>query len=621
MTQKTTIESGDTVAVGSPASTPCLIVCSSLLAVGAVVALDPGADFGAQLGSGLAADVGLFISRTTSSRLLAAVAAATWSAPPSIAHKDATGGNSPTGPTVTVALAAGVPGCLDDHTIVVTPTSATTATIAYDGATVAESITIPAELPAVLRGKVDLSGLTLSTLATKHLDFTSPASLVVTWTTPTSIQDIADQFNAQAIAAPVALRARIAQTITAKYLEVYSTAGGSSVTATIDATASDADTVLGFNATSPANLTTPGAPATYSLPRSGLVLTFPATGPYVAKETYTLPCVGPRSSLAAKVAAAAAARAQYNTNAFGFISTVEPIDTAANVVATVDAFETLRAQWLADPIAPRDIYFAVGGTWHTASAVRATNEANITAADTATLAAFATEAPNPNSVVEGDVYIQGAATLAIGSFRRSAAIPWVVKRAAAPRLAATVAEDSIPEVVLVGPDGLTYARDQNTATIHLDQLDGPGFFVLRTMADGRTVKFALGATRAGKTNRLRHDGDFAVACEAARLAQGFTELWEGQRPETNKTTGMIAEHERASRRDAVLEVMTEFFRPTQGLVNASDEPTVTVLDPPSGKFTDTGITPVKVSWVTLGTITEVDIIIAATGTSRATTIA
>lgn len=619
MSQSTSIQSGDTVAIGSPAQRPCLVIPSPLssLAVGTILACDPGDNLVTKVGGGLGAESIAYMHRRTQGRVIAAIATGTWSPAPSVTHKDRTGGNSPTGPSISLALDASAPGCLDDHQLLITPIDNATngvarANLSYDGASIAETITIPPEGPAVLTGTVDLAAASypLSGLNGKHLDFTAPASKVITWASaPTSAQDVVDAFNTLAAAAPLAARARLAQgtgTDLGKiFFELYSTSAGAGVTMTLDLTASDADTVLGLSTSS-----TTGTAATYPLPRAGLVATFTA-GNYVAGETYVATCRGPRCSNAAIVAAATAATAKLADFPFGFIVYPAPLDTAGNAAALLAGLEALRTSWLS-AAAPADIYFGIGAPWHTPSSSATTNESNIATADQALLTGFANAAANPNSVVNGEGYVAGS--LVLGNIRRSAVLAWAAKRAAAPRLAATVAEGTVGEWTMVAADGATYARNENTATVKLAGLDGPGFFVLKLLPDGRTPKFDLGATRAGSLSRLRHDGDVAVVHEVARLTQAATLGWEGERPEIDLDTGMMVDHEKNTRQSIVFDALQPTLRPDQGLPNCSDFG-VFVLDPPSGRFVDNGETPVKVSVGVLGTITDVIITVAATGTT------
>jgi hypothetical protein len=735
----TRILSADSIAPASPAAIPCLLIASHVLAAGDVVALAPGDDLSTVLGRGLAADAIGYLFRDGVPAALAACAAdsssvGVWSPAPSVVRS---GGTS--GPAISCALDASAPGCLDDMPIKVTivaggANGTGVAALAYDGATVAETLLVPEEHPAVLRGAIDIThgadmeGLQLDmaapavapaampagsvaassaglhvalasaalpvTLATsdllapglaelasrpRRLKFTTsgatpadaPANVAITGTlsgavvtetlslsqtanTVTSVHEydgittlaypagqgiaatvavgyssryadaaeIISAINALLVAASAAARARVAEVGVAQYLEIVSTAVGASASVQPTDSADDFCVALGLPALAS------GAAATYTLPAAGLVLTFPA-GTYVAGEAYSIPCTGPRVTTAGAVAAAVAAHDQYADHPFGFGVVAQPANSASNAAALLAALDALRVTWLADPAAPRDIPFAIGAPWHTASAVKSTNAAAIAAADRALVAAFATAIASPCSVVAGDVYIPGDPTLALGTFRRSAALAWALKRAlpGAPalggqgdRLAATVAEGFVAGASLTGPDGLTRARDENTATVKLGKLDGPGFFALALASDGKTVRFALGATRAGRTSRLRHDGDVAVCYETARQIQEIVEVWIGQRPVIDQATKNLADHERSTRAASVDAHLRPFLRPEPprtGLPNVSDF-IVAIEDPPGGAtYVDSGITPVKATLGVLGTVTDVRITVGATGTTIA----
>lgn len=724
----TKIISGDAVAVGSPAQVPCLLACSSVAAPGKCFAFDPGDNPVPTLGAGLVSDALLYLLRRSAQRVVVAIAAATWTAAPSVAHLSATGGSG-TGPVVTVALGAGQPGCLDDMPALTLriatggPLGTAQGSIAYDGGSGVEDFTLPVEGPAVLRGTMDISlgasisgqtllwsapavetvtfstgslvaapaGLkaataTVASIVTlgpsdllvaglaalaahpRRLTFLTaggtpadaPATVSITGTFPdgtaasevlilsqtagavtsgatyasivsivyaaadgtgatiaigyfdahASPAEIVADFNAGAIAAPLDVRARAAQTGTGTYLELYSVFTGMSITETINPSSSADFPALGFTSGA-GNLTATGTAATYPLPTVGLVLTFPV-GTYIVNESYVMIAVGPRASVSALKNAAIAAHDQFAINPFGFLMTAQPSDSAGNAVTLVATFETLRAAWLADPNTPRDVYFGVGGPWHTASSVTATNATNITTNDNALVSAFSTAAASANSVAVDDVYFPGSAFLAPGFFRRSAVLAWAVKRASANRIAATVAEGIVPDATLTGGDGLTMARDQNSAVVHIEGLDGPGFFALKSAADDGSVKFALGATRAGKTSRLRHDGDFAVCCETARLAQAIVKPWEGQRPGVNSLTGQMVDSDRNSRAGQVDAGIRPTLLPDDGIGNCSDFGVV-INDPSTGLFVDNGIAPVVITIFVLGTIQQVQLTISATG--------
>jgi hypothetical protein len=116
-----------------------------------------------------------------------------------------------------------------------------------------------AEIPNVeaeIVGTVDASGLTLSTLNTTTLKVTASdggGETVVTFTTPSSVQDIADQLNTALIADTNSARAEIVTTATkagaiAKYVRLYDSLMGSASALSINAT-STADTILGLTGT------------------------------------------------------------------------------------------------------------------------------------------------------------------------------------------------------------------------------------------------------------------------------------------------------------------------------------------------------------------------------------
>lgn len=730
----TQLISGDVVAVGTPAQIPLLIVPSPVGAVGQVYTFQPGQDATQSLGGGLGADQALYLLRRTNGFVSVVVAAATWSPAPSLTH---TG----TGlALISLALAAGAPGILDDYSFTITVSQPGTAltgakvSIAYDGATVAENVPVPTEPPAQIVGAgtapitpttlalVNGTALVFDQPASKTLTFpagglpAAPAGLLVAAATSSSTSTVAFsamlpagqaalaanprkptftsggatpahvpasavltgldyagntitetvtpsttagmvtatkayasfsvaysagggtdatiaigyadayasvaallvEIAALALAAPLAIAPSAPQTATGTFLALATTATGASATITLDASPGTFAALFGFTA----GQTSTGAAAQYPLANTGAVAIFPATNPYVLGDTFASgPVLGPRMSISAIQAAAQAAHDAYSDNPFGFGVVGQPADTAANSKALDAALETLRASWIADAAAPRDIYFISGGQWHNPSPVAATNETNVATNDAATQAAFNNAAPTLGTVAADDVYLPGAQQCRPGFFRRTSAITAAVKRAGAAYLAQDLAEGTVPEAVLVGPDGKTRARNENTATIKLGGLDGPGFSVLRTMSDGRQVKFVPGATRAGPTNRYRNIGDVAVANEAARLIQAVTEIWDGQRPPVdatpgNATQGMITDAEKATRADAVDAAVRPTLLPDTGHQNCSSF-TITVSDPPTGLFVNNGKTPVKCAIAVLGEIVEVDIIISLSGTTVA----
>ena len=622
MTTSTQILSGDRVPLGSPALIPMILGPAPLATVGTTYVFDPGANVAQSIGAGMVADGILYLLRQTSSRVLFTASTGIWQTAPTLTH---TGTGTA---LISLSLSAGnALGCYDDHAYAFVITQGGTAltgarvTIAYDGTTIAENIPVPPENPAVVRSTVDLNAQSYSWSALNGTTilFTAPASKTLTFASaPTSAQNVIDSLNTLALAAPLAVTFRLAQGTGAQlgqaFVEMLSTATGTTAAITIGS--GTALSILGLTAA-----TTNGTAATYPLANTGLTATFPATSAYILNDTFVGPSVGPRSSISAIHAAALAAWNQRQINPFGYMVVPQPADTAPNCAAIIVDLESLRATWQSDPTAPANEYAIVGSPWHTTSATQATNETNVATADSALLTAFSTAAASLNAVAVDDVYIPGA--LRTGIFRRSAAWAAAAKRAGAgvaqPYLAADFADGSIPEVTLIAADGLTRARNENTSTNKLGGLQGPGFAVCRTMADGKSVKFVPGATRAGPASRLANIGDVAVANEIARLVQFVTEPWDGNRPPVDATPGastfgFLTAAEKQNRADQIDAVVRPILTPDAGKWNCSSF-TITVSDPVSGRFIDNGKTPVKVGFVPLGEIQSVDITVAATGTT------
>jgi hypothetical protein len=722
------IISGDQVQAGSPAQTPCLLIPAYLAAVGTVIQFNPGQTVYDVLGAGLGADVTLYELRNAAGPVNVACAQATWSAAPSVTHLDKNGGNSPTGPAITLGLGAGIPGCLDDHNLVLAILSNGQFSLAYDGGGAVESGPIPNALPATLIGSssapitpttlASLIGLTLifdqpasatltlptgslvaaaaglmaatATIASPHtyhatdllaaglakllanprrLRFTTagttpahvPATILVTGTDYTgatqsetvvpdtsaglvdtvkayatitslayaaaggtdatiaigyedayaTVAELIGELNTLAQAAPVAVSFFDSQNALGDFLGISTTATGTGAVVTVDTTGTS-NTLFGFASSGSASTATGGA-ATYTMPSNGGVWTFPA-GPYTVGEKYLATMVGPRCTVSALTTAAQAAVTNFNNAPFGFFVDGVPCDSAANTSTKDAAYEALRLTWLNDPNQPRDLFFIVSSEWHTASSNPTTNQSNITTNDASILASITETALN--SVIPDDVYIPGSPTLAVGKFRRAASVGAGAKRASANRIAASISEGNVPEASLIAADGVTLARDENTSTNKLGGMSGPGFFPLQTASDGKSATFALGATRAGKTSRLRSDGDVAIACETARLVQGVVLGWKAQRPETDTTTGMATDAEKSARHDQVDAAITDTLRPSSGLPNVSGY-NILINDPPTGKFVDNGIMPVVTTLNELGTIQAVQVTVAVTGTTIA----
>ncbi len=460
---------------------------------------------------------------------------------------------------------------------------------------------------------------TITTIAYAAGDGTAATVAVGYGTGYADAAEVVDEFNDLADSASLAVQARASQaTDGATYLELYSTSAGAGVTMTIDDTTSTGDVILGFSSGDD-NLAATGAAATMVLPWTGLEFTYPATSEYVLGETYTSVCRGPRASIAAVVAAAEAARDNYSDAPFGFFVVGQPADTQSNCAALESALATMQAEWLADPYNPVLVSFVVGSMFHVASSVKATNAANVQTADAALLLAFQAASANFGSVAVDDVYLPGSTSLRPGSFRRTAAMAWASKHASAQKLAADVADGLVPEATLRGPDLLTLARNEATATTKLGGGSGPGFSALLATYSGLGfVQFAPGATRAGPTSRLRFIGPLTVGLEIARLVYPFVQPWIGQTVPANPLTRQMSDQEKKSRQDAVYQLLRPTLLPEDGPPNVTplDDGkacNVQILNPSTGVFLDNGQVRVRISFIPLGEIEEVFVDISATG--------
>lgn len=513
-----TITSGDSAALPDASSVAAFLDVSENGA-GLVYAFEPGDDVAATLGDGKGTERVLYHLRNSGVGCLYAGAAVSLGALGSVSH---TG----TGPTITAALTAGYTTPLNDLLIKIKPTlggalGTATVDVALDGATYAYSYVTPSETPAVLLGTVDLDNTIAASLDALTVIFTAPAAFTCTFAVPVTPQDLADQFNAQAIAAPSVLRAEILQTaLGEKFFRIYTTSQGTGVTATVNAV-STGEAILGFAG---AGLTATGAAATLALPHTGITLTFPS-GTYVvsATELYSISPTGPTASIAEMLIAADNLRAwsQTNVQPFGFIVAAQPWSTASNARAFTDALDARLVTWAADTAAPIFPYYLTSCPFHTASATAATNATNVAAADQATNAAFNAvgniHVKAETTVCNGDGYATGSRIL--GKYRQPAALAVAARRAFG-KLSQDPGDGTLrglPEWSMISPDGLTEARDETRSTnvVKLGGSTGPGFTVLGTKAG--TPRVMRGVTRAGQNSRFVDLGVIAPTLRAATV--------------------------------------------------------------------------------------------------------
>ncbi len=404
------------------------------------------------------------------------------------------------------------------------PASVTVTGLDYTGASQNETLNLSQSAAAV--STVKAYDLTTCTIAYLTADGTGATIAIGYEDAYASVAELVAELNTLAVAAPLAAVFTDEQTTAGHFLGVATTAAGTSALLELNSS-STALTLFGLTA----SVITTGAAATLTLPFTGLQLTFPATGAYPVPGTYSASVDGPRSSVSALQTAAVAAHDQYATNPFGFLATVETFDTMANAAAALSALNSLTATWMADPAAPLFTTAIVGTVFHVASAVKATNDTNIVANDAAFIAAFPPSTPDTvlNNVAHDDVYIPGAAGLPAGTYRRPATWCAASKVAGAAKIAANPGDGGVGGAQLVGADGVTRARNENTATTKLGGLGGAGAWVLKSTSAGLGApSFEVCASRAGASSRLRDPGAIFIGLEIERIVFGEIESWNAQ---------------------------------------------------------------------------------------------
>lgn len=336
------------------------------------------------------------------------------------------------------------------------------------------SYDVPAEPAATLDGTVDLTGLVLADLTATTFKITASAggAQTVTFTLPTSAQDIVDQLNAGSTGITFSL-------IQGKYLRLVDDAGGSASSLAIDAT-STGEAILGFSSGA-SNMTASGGASTITLPGTGLIITFPATSAYVLDTVYSFATTAPRHTQA-DLDTALAAINEDPALAFALVHVVqEPLD-AADIKSYTTALLALKVAWEAQAD-KRFVTFILG--------------APVGVTDAALKTTMHGQCIGRGVVVcAGDTYESSVLPAPIGSFRTSPAGPLSIRCAAE-----SLSEDPgfggfgpLPACSMKHPNGATKARDENTATIKLGTSTGPGFTVIRSK--GGQPYFVRGVTRS-----------------------------------------------------------------------------------------------------------------------------
>ncbi len=354
---------------------------------------------------------------------------------------------------------------------------------------------IPALLPASQRGTVDVTGITWATLDNETLLFTPDGGALVTVTFGANVAGEADVLSA--FSGHPTITAAFVQVGDKRYLQVNAITLGS--VGALVCGAGTADANLGFvNAT-----TTNGVNATIKIPGTGLTITFPS-GTYLA-EVHTFTTTAPRHSKADFDTALAVLGGRYDL-AFGIVELVqEPVD-ATDLAQYVADTDTTAAAWEAQAT-KRFVHFVV--------------PAPTSLADSAVAGALVSESGRYTTVAARSLYISTPKGLPQGSFKRS------VARALTTRLAAIpYSEDpgfggfgALPGCSMLGPDGQTWAPDENSATTKLGTSKGPGYTVVKGKAiNGRLLPYIVrGVTRAGSGSLFVDIGVTRMILRAAAI--------------------------------------------------------------------------------------------------------
>jgi hypothetical protein len=605
MTTNVTFRSGDRSPPADPRSIPCLILPTLSGVVGTSYTLDPGDDVVGTIGAGKAAFWTLLAHAGAGTRVEVCAATPTWTALAAAAMTE-----SVSGPNITITDVAD--GALDDFPgfrikiktsgALTTPV---TADVSYDGTSYVETIQLPQEGPAVVRGTVDISsavpamnGLTIVT--------TAPTSDTMTFaTSPTTPEALVATYDALADAQGSTTHGRIYEAADGKkYFEIVTDDVGSGVSLTIDA-GSTGEGTLGLSTT-----TATGTAATMTLPNTGVTITC-AAGTYAGDTVYSYALVGPTMSIAAQVAAATAALANFDEHPFGYL--VFPEQASHIAAATLaGSINTLVAAAAADPDNPKFVDFVIGTAFHTASATKATNDTNIGTSDAAFSSAISgLSASMYRNFAHDDFYAAAPAGLPAGTFRRSAALAATIRRSSLDRLAGNPGQYAVPLVGLLAADGLTRARDEASATTKLGTKNGKAWCLKSIANNLGNVKFEVSPTGAGASSRFWDPGTVAVALSLAATTVATTRVWEGESWETDPEDPSAALPELLEARAAELKGdLDPIAKPKNKPANISGELSVVVTAP---EVLDDGKVYPSVTFNPLAVPGIINITITATG--------
>lgn len=303
--------------------------------------------------------------------------------------------------------------------------------------------------------------------------------------------------------ASLAVRARVVQ---GRYIQLYTTATGSGVQLTVSASSS-ADTVLGL-----ANTPATGDDATFSPPNTGITHTFP-TGTYVEDEVYAWPCTGPRFDKDDITDGMDALLADTTKTWDDIVILGVPAD-GTETKAWADAIKAKLLTWRGtDPKRSAFVFFP--------SSLGGTGISGVTTNDTDVKTKMLTLTDEYQCCVHGDGY--GLGTEFPGKLRRPL-VHAVGVLAASRRFSADLGSRDFPEIPewdMTAPDGVTKARDENTATVKMYSRQSPGQRFTVCKQEKSLPYIVKGVSRAATTSKFRHVG--VIRMGRAALNIGYEE--------------------------------------------------------------------------------------------------
>jgi hypothetical protein len=320
--------------------------------------------------------------------------------------------------------------------------------LALDGGTYGPTVDVPYAGTAQVTGTIDISALSWpQTGLTLILD--GDVGVAITYTAligETTLAAFIANANAAFVAGPSSARIRLVQ---GRYIQAYSITAGSASSIAVSAT-STLDTVFGLS-----NVAATGAAATYAIPNTGLVATFPA-GTYVVDEIYSWTTVEPSFSTTELVTALIALQ-QSGLQFRDIVILASPVD-GTDTRAFAAQLGTSLASWRAGP--PKKFAVAIVNSSVGLSSAIATN-------DTDVKVSMSGQSDDYVAVTHGDIFMAG--TEMNGSFRRPLSFAIGVRAAAYPISSdpGNREQPQLEESSMVGPDGVTLARDEETATVKM----------------------------------------------------------------------------------------------------------------------------------------------------------